>query len=206
MEKSIENIWKEGFKVDNNLLAPKVTNLYNKKSTHLVSKISRMLRCEVKVLIPLSIFILVFNVVIGNEFWTGIPAAIWCVAWYFIAKKQTEKMTYSDNSLSCFEYLKSFQKRVKKGFKFYEKILLTGTPLFLLPLIIYTYFNSIDKNLGEIFGIGDVTAPNALLFLLIPLFTVFSYLVFKIALWFGYGKVMAKLNALIKDMEALGAD
>ena len=44
MEKSIETIWKEGFLNQDALIAPKLNNLYNKKSTHIVDKFKRMFR------------------------------------------------------------------------------------------------------------------------------------------------------------------
>ena len=41
MEKSIENIWKEGFLKSDALVAPKLNNLYNKKSIHIIDKFKR---------------------------------------------------------------------------------------------------------------------------------------------------------------------
>lgn len=42
MLKSIEAIWKEGFLKNDALLAPKLNNLYNKKSIDIVDKFKRM--------------------------------------------------------------------------------------------------------------------------------------------------------------------
>ena len=42
MEKSIESIWKEGFLKKDALVAPKLNNLYNQKSKHLIDKFQRM--------------------------------------------------------------------------------------------------------------------------------------------------------------------
>ena len=42
MEKSIESIWKEGFLQKNAMVAPKLNNLYNKKSIHIIDKFKRM--------------------------------------------------------------------------------------------------------------------------------------------------------------------
>jgi len=38
MEKSIETIWKEGFLESDALVAPKLNDLYNQKSIHIVDK------------------------------------------------------------------------------------------------------------------------------------------------------------------------
>ena len=42
MEKSIEAIWKEGFLEQDALVAPKINELYNQKSSDIVDKMTRM--------------------------------------------------------------------------------------------------------------------------------------------------------------------
>ena len=44
MEKSIESIWKEGFLQKNALVVPKLNNLYDKKSIHIIDKFKRMFK------------------------------------------------------------------------------------------------------------------------------------------------------------------
>jgi hypothetical protein len=57
MEKSIENIWKEGFLKSDALVAPKINNLYNQKSKHLTAKFERMFKIN---LIAIVVFSAVF--------------------------------------------------------------------------------------------------------------------------------------------------
>ena len=44
MEKSIETIWKQGFLKSDALVAPKLNDLYNQKSTHIIDKFNNMFR------------------------------------------------------------------------------------------------------------------------------------------------------------------
>ncbi|NQY05693.1 MAG: hypothetical protein HRT68_05665 [Flavobacteriaceae bacterium] len=204
MEKSIENIWKKGFELDQDLTAPKVSNLYNNKSQQLVDKLSRALITETKVFLPIAGAVMILNPLIGNSTWSGIPASLWCVAWYFIAKKQVKKITDMDRELSCLTFLKSFQEKVLDIFKTYEKILISGTPLFLLPVMIYTYYNNIDKTMGEILGIDpSFDASKLWLFASLPIMSLIAYMVFKLSVKIGYGKTFRKLRELIQDIEAM---
>ena len=57
MERSIENIWKEGFRKSDALVAPKINNLYNQKSIHIIDKFKRMFKIN---LIAIAVFSFVF--------------------------------------------------------------------------------------------------------------------------------------------------
>ena len=58
MEKSIESIWKEGFLDSNAMVAPKLNNLYNKKSIHIIDKFKRMFKINLNALVVFSFVIL----------------------------------------------------------------------------------------------------------------------------------------------------
>ncbi len=57
MEKSIEKIWNEAFVEEQALIAPKVNDLYNKKSKSLIHKIQRTYEIDNKGLIPMAILV-----------------------------------------------------------------------------------------------------------------------------------------------------
>ena len=54
MEKSIENIWKEGFLKSDALVAPKINNLYNQKSIHIIDKFKRMFKINLIAIVAFS--------------------------------------------------------------------------------------------------------------------------------------------------------
>ena len=51
MEKSIESIWKQGFLDNNAMVAPKLNNLYNQKSIHIIDKFKRMFKINLNALV-----------------------------------------------------------------------------------------------------------------------------------------------------------
>ena len=67
MEKSIENIWKEGFLKSDALVAPKTNNLYNQKSIHIIDKFKRMFKINLIAIIAFSFIFLIVS------FFVGIP-------------------------------------------------------------------------------------------------------------------------------------
>ena len=67
MEKSIENIWKEGFLKSDALVAPKINNLYNQKSIHIIDKFKRMFKINLIAIVAFSFIFLIVS------FFVGIP-------------------------------------------------------------------------------------------------------------------------------------
>ncbi|MCH2196321.1 hypothetical protein [Kordia sp.] len=203
MEKSIEHIWKEGFINNETLTIPKIENLYNQKSQHLGDKIMRVLHAEPKTLLLMAVIFLVGNYAIGNSFWSGSIGSIWCIVWYFITKKQVQKIESVQKETNCYSFLKSLHKLLLQRKAATARLLWAATPAMLIPLIIYTYSNQYEKNFGEIFGVETLNFPNEGLFAIIPLATVFSVVVYHVSFQLGYGSIMNKLKQLISDMESL---
>lgn len=65
IEKSIESIWKEGFIPENALIAPKVTNIYDRKSIHTIDKFKRMFRNNLIIIVVGGLIFLVFSIFAG---------------------------------------------------------------------------------------------------------------------------------------------
>ncbi|WP_298418349.1 hypothetical protein [uncultured Kordia sp.] len=203
MEKSIEHIWKEGFINTQSLVAPKIQNLYNQKSKHLGDKLLRMLNTEPKMLLIMAVVFLFGNYAIGNSFWPGSIASIWCIVWYFIIKKQIQHIEKANKEVNCHDFLKSLHKLLLQSRASITKMLWIGTPMLVLPMAIYTYYNQYDKTFGEIFGVESLAYPNELVFAIVPLATVFSVVFYRFSFKMGYGPIANKLKQLISDIEAL---
>ena len=93
MEKSIEQIWQNGF-LNEDLVIPKIKSLYNQKSISLVESIINKFKKEVLLLIPLGILIFIFNIILDNDnaiFW-GFISSIPCFFWFLIGKKQVKSI------------------------------------------------------------------------------------------------------------------
>ncbi len=203
MEKSIKHIWKEGFINNDNLIAPKIENLYNQKSKHLGDKLIRMLNTEPKALLIMSVVFLFGNYAIGNGFWSGSIASIWCIIWYFIIKKQIQNIENAAKETNCYSFIKSLHKLLLTSRNKITKMLWIGTPILVLPMVIYTYYNQYDKTFGEIFGVENLAYPNELLFIIVPLATAFSVAMYRLSFKYGYGPIADKLKQLISDIETL---
>jgi hypothetical protein len=113
MRKTIEATWREGFLNPDALVAPKVNDLYTRKSTHIVDRIRRMQRInEIVIAIGAPIAWASLSAV-------GIPytGAIMCAAWVglIVVRRQFPHITKFDAPISVdsYQYLKAFQRWLK---------------------------------------------------------------------------------------------
>ena len=110
MRKTIEATWREGFLDANALVAPKVNDLYTRKSTHIVARIQRMQRInEIAIVIGAPIAWALYAAL-------GMPygAAILCAAWVglIVVRRQFPHIARFDApvSVDSYHYLKAFQQ------------------------------------------------------------------------------------------------
>jgi len=204
MEKSIEQIWKEGF-INENLVIPKIKSLYNQKSISLVDSIINKFKKEVLLLIPLGIVIFIFNILLDNDnaiFW-GIISAIPCFVWFFLGKKQISSLKKIDYKANSYYYLISIQEKMNQIKRFNKRLTISSVPIFLFPMLIYTYFNQQGKTIGEIFGVNNLNYPTVAIFLLLPIFTIIGALITEFLFKSMTRNKTVKLDTLIKEMEDL---
>lgn len=109
MKKTIEATWRDGFLRADALVAPRVNDLYTRKSTHIVDRIQRMQRNnEIAIVIGMPIMWAVLAA-------SGIPYAgpIICAAWVglIVVRRQLPHVTRFDAPISVdsYQYLKAFQ-------------------------------------------------------------------------------------------------
>ncbi len=112
MRKTIEATWREGFLNPDALVAPKVNDLYTRKSSHIVDRIQRMQRInEIAIVIGAPVMWAFLSAV-------GIPytGAIICTAWVgllVVRRLYITKFDAPDSSLDSYQYLKAFQRWLK---------------------------------------------------------------------------------------------
>ena len=200
MDKSIEQIWKNGF-LNEDLLIPKVKSLYNQKSISMVENIINKFKKQILLLIPLGILVFIFNIILDNEnaiFWGSI-SAIPCFGLFLLGKKQLKELKKIDYKSNSYDYLVSIKEHINQIRSFNKKLILTCVPLGLLPMLIYTYFNQQGKTIGEIFGVDGLNYPTISIFLLIPILTLIAVLIFD---FLSKNKTF-DITSLIKEMEEL---
>jgi hypothetical protein len=211
MKKSIEIIWKEGFLNEKSLVAPKINDLYNQKSMHLVDKMKRMYRIN---LIAIVIMAIVFPIMdyFMDIVWQGVATSMLLLltVWYSIwQRRSTKTLDHGANSL---DYLKSFDRSLKDTLSKNEKILRFSYPLYFLIAMsmIYSAWNK-----GEITSKMYQKFPDIIFIGSVPLFALiiagvatilmyyFSGRIYRWDVRLIYGRVFRKLEETIAEMEEL---
>lgn len=204
MNKSIENIWKEGF-TNKDIVIPKINDFYNKKSISLVDKVINTFKKQVAFLIPLGVCFFFYNIWLDNDnaaFW-GAMSALPCLVWYYLGKRQIKTIEDIDYKASSYQYLVSIREKLERIERFNKRLVLSSVPITLLPMLIYTYYNQRGKSIGEIFGIEGLNLPTETIFLILPIVTLFALLFTEIYFKRRFVKNSTKIGSLINEMEEL---
>jgi len=204
MNKSIENIWKEGF-TNKDMVIPKINDFYNKKSISLIEKVINTFKKEVAFLIPLGVCFFLYNIWLDNDnavFW-GAMSALPCLVWYYLGKRQIKSIEDIDYKASSYQYLVAIREKLERIKRFNKRLVLSSVPITLLPMLIYTYYNQRGKSIGEIFGVEGLNLPTATIFLIIPIFTLVAILLAEVYFKSRFIKKSNDIDYLINEMEEL---
>lgn len=212
MKNSIEAIWKEGFLNEKSLVAPRINDLYNKKSKHMVDRIKRMFRINLTVIIIMAIVFPVIYYILGAV-WQGISASILLLLTARYAKHQMNSIKILDQGVTSLDYLKAFDQWLKDVFARSEKVVRFSYPIYFLIGIstIWSVWNrqenlvlKMHQQFPESVFIGNVP-----LFIVIIAGTLtllafwFSDKIFQLDMRMMYGRVFRKLEETIAEMERL---
>ena len=216
MEKSIENIWKEGFLKSDALVAPKINNLYNQKSIHIIDKFKRMFKIN---LIAIVVFSFVFLVV---SFFVGIPLTgaiffITLMVLVIINKRLLNGLEHIDKGVSSYQYLKAFNQWINEQVSVNKKISTFLYPIIFMSMIVGFWFKDAEgMPLGKrlvneiLIGFPDVYLVYGIpligiviVFLILGLLAFFGGRIYQWDLNLVYGRVFKKLKELMADIESL---
>jgi hypothetical protein len=112
MRKTIEATWREGFLNPDALVAPKVNDLYTRKSRHIVDRIQRMQRLnEIAIVIGAPI-LWVFLSAAGIPYAGAIICTVW-VGLLVVRRLYVTKFDAPASSLDSYHYLKAFHGWLK---------------------------------------------------------------------------------------------
>lgn len=212
MENSIENIWREGFLHPDALIAPKLNDLYNQKSQHIVDRFKRMFAINLNgILIAASLFFVA-------SFFAGVPIlgtllAGQLLALVIIGKKQSRGLEIIDKGGTSYQYLKAFDSWHKEAISVYARLYRILYPLLFITFMLGMWF----ANFNEVTRMKLQAEPDIDMIWGIPLWGiigigvfallmgVFSGRLYKWDMKIVYGQVTQKLEELITDMEELRA-
>ena len=216
MEKSIENIWKEGFLKSDALVAPKINNLYNQKSIHIIDKFKRMFRIN---LIAIVTFSLIFLIV---SYFAGIPimGAIFFVTLtvlVIINNHLLKGLQKIDKGVSSYQYLKAFNQWIQMQISVNKRISTFLYPIIFMSFVLgFWYKDAEGTPLGKrLVDKVTINFPDTYLVQGIPMIAIIAIiLILAVLAYFGgriyqwdlnlvYGRVFRKLEELMADMEEL---
>lgn len=216
MEKSIENIWKEGFLKSDALVAPKINNLYKKKSIHITAKFQKMANINLIAIVFFSVILLIVTIYNGLPL-IGISWFIMLNILVFVNVRLMKELNKINTFTNSYEYLISFDKWLKHQISVNKKMARLYYPLFFLSIIIgFWVFDAEGIPLGErlvgevLYGFPDVYMVNGIPLLAIVFIAVVLAILGlfggKIYMWdvnLIYGSVFKKLEELMNEIEEL---
>ena len=218
MEKSIESIWKDGFLKNDALVAPKLNDLYNQKSIDIVDKFRRMYRMNI---IGIIVFALIFLPIatITKIPYMGMPMFILFLTIAFFGSKFKKKLDNINKNQNSYQYLKTFDNWTKEMIMFNTKLSRYLYPYVFLSMVAGFWFGSFGGNIPGIDLVNKllIDHPDMIMAFGVPLFGWLGIIIVVILLsifggrigkWdvnIGYGRILRRLDTLLKDMEDLKA-
>jgi len=216
MEKSIENIWKEGFLKSDALVVPKINNLYNQKSIHIIDKFKRMFKINLIAIVAFSFAFLVVSFIIGIPI-TGIIFFVTLSVLVFINKRLLNDLEKIDIGISSYQYLKAFNQWINEQISINTRFSKFLYPIIFMSLVLGFWFKDAEgMPLGERL-VNEILVgfPDTYLIFGIPLIGIVIVAVILVLLFLVggriykwdlnivYGRIFKKLEELMTDIESL---
>ncbi len=199
MENSIETIWTKGFLKEEALAAPRINNLYQKKSNLLIEKLKRTYRTDNRSIIPLAILAVIGFSLFGHVV-LGLYVMALMIGMYFLNKKKLTSLERISIDTTSYEYLLRYREMFFELKRFYTRLLGLGLPIAGITGYLLFFWNSPLLNdflkLKAIYIIG-------ILLLLSILLSALGVGAYRLSLKLIYGRFIQKLEEMIADMDEL---
>jgi hypothetical protein len=211
MTKSIEAMWKEGFVNEAHLTAPKVNDLYNRKSENIVDKLQNMFAINIKAIMAGSVIVLIMMSLVGAPF-LGLYICCLLIPIIIIAKKELKKTVNLSKGQSSYDYLISFNNWLKSSIETYSSYYKIFCPLFFFGMATQAI---VSKTGGKLIALLVETFPTDTFILGQPYYVIaalaiitliaakYADALYRLDLNIVYGRQFKKLDELIADMEEL---
>ena len=208
MDKSIESIWKEGFLKNDALLVPKLNDLYNQKSTHLVDKFKRRFKVNLKAIVIFSFIVLILSFLVGIPV-IGVMMFFLFNGLVIVNNKLLKGLEKIDKNVSSYQYLKSFNDWMKEQISVNRRMAGFYYPYIFIALTLGFWFSSFNQddilgNFNQIYLVNGIPVYWTISFLLITgLLAIFGGRIYTWEVGVFYGNIINKLEELITDIEEL---
>ena len=212
MERSIENIWKEGFLTEDAIVAPKVNDLYNRKSQHIIDKMMRMMHINIIAIWIFAFAFFAYALIIKMPLLLGLFVTILFAIVGLYSKAQLKKVQHLDQNVNSYQYLRQFDSWLKKGMSRNAQLARYFYPTCFLAASLMIWF---AKGRGELLQKLLEKYPDMIMISGVPLYfilgvslitilmTVFARKIYRWDINLVYGRVFKKLHEMINDMEEL---
>lgn len=199
MENSIERIWTKGFLKEEALVAPRINNLYQKKSALLIEKLKSTYRTDNKSIIPMTILAVIGFGVAGHLF-TGLYVMVLMIGMFFLNRQKLASLERISIETSSYEYLLEYKEMFLKLKTFYTRLLGFGLPVAGIAGYLLFFWNSPLLHdflqLKTIYILGILIGVGLLL-------SAIGVVAYRLSLKLVYGRFIQKLEEMIADMEEL---
>jgi hypothetical protein len=216
MEKSIEDIWKEGFLKSDALVAPKINNLYNRKSIHIIDKFKRMFKINLIAIVAFSFVFLIVSYFVGIPI-TGAIFFVTLTVLVIINKRLLDGLEKIDKGVSSYQYLKAFNQWIQQQVAINKRFSTLLYPVIFLSMIIGFWYKDAEgiplgeRLVGEVlYGFPDIYLIQGIpliaiivIILIVGLLAFFGGRIYQWDLNLVYGRVFKKLEELMADIESL---
>jgi len=211
MTKSIETMWKDGFINEAHLSAPKINDLYNRKSQNIVDKLLNMFAINIKAIMVGCVIMLIMMSLFGAPF-LGLYICCLLLPLIIIAKKELKKSVNLSKGQSSYDYLMNFNHWLKGSINAYSAYYKIFYPMFVLGMAIQGIVSKAGGKLitllveaypTDIVILGQPYYILAALALLTLIIARYADALYRFDLNMIYGRQFKKLDELIADMEEL---
>lgn len=215
MEKSIENIWNQGFLDEGALVVPKINKLYEVKSINTIDTFKSMYHKNYW-----FIWILLLVNVVGATAFTNIYLGIFMGALFVpilvLSKKQIKVMDSIDPSQSSYDYLKTFNDWLQNMIGDFWVVYRFFYPLYFLCMVTFLglmdtgedgehipFINRIldSEQVFKIEGVPVIWV--SVILLLTGIIAFFSKRIYLFDIRIVYGRLMDRMQIMIQEMNDL---
>lgn len=199
MERSIENIWKEGFESNKSFKLPLVKDLYTRKSKLIIDNIKSTSKWDNISLIPIAIILFGLFTYL-DKLLLGIYVGALILSLFFLNKKMLKRIDQFNPNSNTYEYLINYYSQLKAIQKFYTKLLAIGPPILIIPAY-WMYFQGTPVMSGFM-GL-EIYIQILLVAAIAILLSGLGVLSYKLSTHLVYGKLITRIEEIINDMEEL---
>jgi hypothetical protein len=212
MEKSIESIWKEGFMAQDALVAPKLNDLYNQKSTTIIDKFTRMMQMNLVGIVAGAAVVFVASLFLHVPY-LGAFLTLLLAVLVIVGKKKLALLEQIDKGVSSYQYLKAFDTWLKETIAVYARIYRFFYPAICLTIAAATWFAKVGdhsvmqtvlRQFPDLYQVQGIPVYGAMVVALLSCLSgIFAGAIYRFDLKTIYGHEMKKLEEIIADMEEL---